>query len=384
MAKLLEPFAAATHSPPSLCSSPSSTITRRNLVSGVGAQPTRNSRQSQRVVSCTLVAGTSQDNSAELMNLGRTPLRISKLGIGTLQWGDPGSGYGERFGEEQLASAFNVLIDGGINFFDTAEVYGYQGIKSGSSSEQLLGRFLKRPAVQGGDDQLSPVIASKFFTIPWTNFLVGGGFRLTRKSLLEALKESLKRLDKKQIDLYQIHFPFPIFTNAALMESLKEAVEEGLTKAVGVSNYSKFQMEEADDILSKYGIPLASNQVQFSLLYQKPSEDGLLKSAQERGITVIAYSPLATGLLTAKTFDKIDSKSNQVRPLLDLMQSVGANHGGKSVSQVALNYLITKGALPIAGVKTVDQAKAHVETLGWRLTDNEVEALEEKKRALKL
>ncbi|KAL2641236.1 hypothetical protein R1flu_008823 [Riccia fluitans] len=332
----------------------------------------------------SLVYNTAQASSSEMMNLGRTSLKISRLGVGTLQWGDPGSGFGKSYGEEDLAEAFKTLTQGGVNFFDTAEVYGYQGIQSGTSSEQLIGKFLKRNSEDSGVPELPPVIGSKFFTIPWTNFLVGGGFRLGRKSLLAALKESLKRTGLEQIDLYQIHFPFPTFSNSALMESLKEAVELGLTKAVGVSNYSKEQMEEADDLLAKNRIPLASNQVQFSLLYQKPLEDGLLRACKERNITLIAYSPLASGVLSEKSLSKTDNRSVQVKPLLEMMRTIGTNHGGKSVAQVALNYLICKGALPIPGCKSPEIAKSHLQVLGWRLEESEVAMLEQRKRDLKL
>ncbi|KAL3698911.1 hypothetical protein R1sor_012987 [Riccia sorocarpa] len=334
--------------------------------------------------STLVVTNAAQVSSSELMNLGRTSLKISKLGIGTLQWGDPGTGFGKSYGEEDLAKAYDILIQGGVNFFDTAEVYGYQGIQSGTSSEQLIGKFLKQTPRTSGTPALSPVIASKFFTIPWSNFLVGGGFRLGRKSLLSALKASLKRTGLEQFDLYQIHFPFPTFSNSALMESLKEAVELGLTKAVGVSNYSKDQMEQADDLLAKNGVPLASNQVQFSLLCQKPLENGLLRTCKERNITLIAYSPLASGVLSDKSFSKTDSRSVQAKPLLEMMCTIGTNHGGKSVSQVALNYLICKGALPIPGCKTPEIAKSHLQVLGWRLEDAEVAALEQRKRDLKL
>jgi aryl-alcohol dehydrogenase-like predicted oxidoreductase len=168
------------------------------------------------------------------------------------------------------------------------------------------------------------------------------------------------------------------------MESLKEAVEEGLTTAVGVSNYSQYQMEEADDLLARYGIPLASNQVQYSLASRSPEENGLLKACKERGITLIAYSPLASGLLTDKTLTRTDKRALMVRPLLNLMHTIGTTHGDRSIAQVALNYLICKGALPIAGCKTAQQAKAHCEVLDWQLDEDQVASLEEKMRTLKL
>ncbi|KAH7289218.1 hypothetical protein KP509_31G064100 [Ceratopteris richardii] len=294
-------------------------------------------------------ASVSPAQASKYVPLGRTSLQVSRIGVGTLQWGDPGSGFGTSYGEPELSIAFQELLKGGINFIDTAEVYGYQGIKNGTSSEQLIGKFAKEHT------EGAPIIATKFFTIPWTNFLVGGGLRIGRKSLLDALRASLKRLGRKRVDLYQIHFPFPTLSNAALMESLKEAVELGLTTAVGVSNYSKKQMEEADDLLASYGVPLASNQVCFNLLQRDPDKNGLLTSCKERNISLIAYSPLCSGRLTDKALLKIDSKS----------------------AKVALSYLIAKGAIPIPGCKNEYQAKSHCELMDQSLTMEEVQMLEE-------
>eukprot|EP00897_Mesotaenium_endlicherianum_P009402 jgi/Mesen1/8490/ME000480S07842 len=298
-----------------------------------------------RTIRCEAVASL---DAVDLVPLGKSSLRVSRLGTGTLQWGDPGTGFGRSYNEDSLAAAYDALVAGGINFFDSAEVYGYQSMKEGKSSEQMLARFAAR-----GQTQAPPVLASKFFTIPWSNFLVGGGFRLGRQSLIAALRASLERMGRDKIDLYQIHFPFPTFSNSALMDALKEAVDLGLTTAVGVSNYNASQMEEAHRLLAASGIPLASNQVRYSLLSRQPEEDGLLRVAQ-------------------------------IQPLLRLMASVGAQHGGKSVSQVALNYLVCKGAIPIPACKTVEQAKSHVGVLGWHLDPDEVDSLEGKVKALSL
>lgn len=318
----------------------------------------------------------SPRQTSEYVPLGRTSLQVSKVGVGTLQWGDPRSGFGATFGEDELSGAFQHILQGGINFIDTAEVYGYQGIKSGTSAEQLVGKFSTQQVANASDARVLPVIATKFFTIPWSNFLVGGGLRLGRKSLLDALRGSLQRLGRERVDLYQIHFPFPTLSNAALMESLKEAVELNLTSAVGVSNYSKQQMEEADDLLAKYGIPLASNQVRYNLLHRNPEKDGLLRSCKERNISLIAYSPLASGSLTEKQLKK-DSTQSKLKPLLELMHTIGTNHGGKSVTQVAVSYLMVKGAIPIPGCKTASQAKSLCELLDWSLNLDDVRMLEE-------
>ncbi|KAJ7526319.1 hypothetical protein O6H91_16G001800 [Diphasiastrum complanatum] len=287
-----------------------------------------------------------------------------------------------KAGQQSSGVEFRVVQSHGVG--SSEFVYGYQGIPSGKSAEQMIGRFLLRQAIQEASKaSLSPKIATKFFTIPWTNFLVGGGFRLGRKSLLDALTASLKRLGKSKIDLYQIHFPFPTFSNSALMESLKEAVELGLTSAVGVSNYSKVQMEEAADLLAQYRVPLASNQVKYSLLSRKAEEEGLLKVCKERSITLIAYSPLESGLLSAKTFQRKDRRALQVQPLLRTLEKIGQESGGKSITQVALNYLVCKGALPIPGCKTTNQAKEHCGVLDWRLEADQVAALDQEAKLLK-
>ncbi|CAI5518129.1 unnamed protein product [Closterium sp. Naga37s-1] len=319
-----------------------------------------------------------------LIPLGQSELRVSPLGIGTLQWGDPRSGFGEQYSAADLAEAFRAALVGGINVFDSAEVYGYQGIPTGNSSEQLLGRFMaeeKARRLQEGSDSAqlpAPVAATKFFTIPWTNLLVGGGLRFGRQSLIDALKASLQRLGMERVDLYQIHFPFPTISNAALMDGLKQAHAEGLATAVGVSNYNTQQLQEAHSLLKAANIPLASNQVKYNLLDRGTETNGLLHACQDLQVSLIAYSPLASGLLTDKALTRADQDAARVRPLLELMKAIGEEYGGKSVSQVALNYIMCKGAIPIPGCKTAAHATSHLGSMGWRLTPEHVVALEEK------
>ncbi|GAQ88961.1 hypothetical protein KFL_004740010 [Klebsormidium nitens] len=340
-------------------------------------------RRRKRQLACRAAGASNAEKtvarSEDRIELGKTGLQVSPVGIGTLQWGDPGSGFGDSYDEETLKEVFDTAAEGGISFFDTAEVYGYESIKKGQSSEQLVGRFTK--SLPAGKP--APVVATKFFTIPWTNLLVGGGFRFGRKSMIAALKESLKRLGKDKVDLYQIHFPFPTFSNSTLMDGLKEVRDLGLADAVGVSNYSLAQMEDAHSLLDKHGIPLASNQVQYSLLSRAPDKSGLLEKAKDLGVSVIAYQPLASGKLTQRQLER-GEQGSELRPLLQLMSFIGAVNGGKSVTQVALNYLVCKGAIPIPGCKSVVQAKEHVGALGWRLDENEVATIEEKLASLSL
>lgn len=306
-------------------------------------------------------------DSSDTTNLGKTDIKIPRLGIGAWSWGDKFIwGYGRDYQEEDIHAAFDVSLDAGINFFDTAEVYG-QG-----QSEKYLGSFLSNAKER-------IVIATKFMPYPW---------RWTKKTLLTALKNSLNRLKLDTVDLYQIHIPLPPVSIETWAEALAEAVDAGLARAVGVSNFTEDQMRQAYLVLSKRGIPLASNQVEYSLLNRKVETNGLLSTCQELGITLIAYSPLAKGLLTGKY-----SPDNpppgirrryynttllyKIQPLIKQLRFIGQKHDGKTPAQVALNWLICKNAVPIPGAKTSRQAVENAGALRWRLEDNEINLLDE-------
>jgi aryl-alcohol dehydrogenase-like predicted oxidoreductase len=303
------------------------------------------------------------------LSLGRTSLQVSPLGVGTWAWGDRLYwGYGRGYTEADLEAAFQASLAAGITLFDTAEVYGR------GESERLLGRFAA--GVPGGTP--APVIATKFFPYPW---------RLRRASLLSALRGSLARLGRERVDLYQIHWPYPPVPIETWMDALADAIERGLALAAGVSNYDVDQMRRAHERLAGRAITLASNQVRFSLLHRKPERDGLLAACRELGVTLIAYSPLEMGLLTGKYGPdhpppglrgrRYGRKTlARLEPLLAQLRAIGEAHGGKTVAQVALNWLICKGALPIPGAKNARQAQENAGALGWRLTEQEVEVLD--------
>jgi aryl-alcohol dehydrogenase-like predicted oxidoreductase len=165
-------------------------------------------------------------------------------------------------------------------------------------------------------------------------------------------------------------------------------VEAGLTRAVGVSNYSRGQMQRTCDVLAKRGIKLTSNQVEYNLLKRNAERSGLLARCQEIGIRLIAYSPLGMGLLTGKyTPDNLPpgirrrnyygQRVAKVQPLIKLMREIGEAHGGKIPAQVALNWTICKGALPIPGAKNAQQVAQNAGARGWQLTDEEIARLDE-------
>lgn len=292
-------------------------------------------------------------------------LHALEMGLGAMQWGDRvfwqfGSGYGA----DEVREAFQTSLIEGIRFIDTAELYG------NGMAERLLGRFIR-------ETEQPVLIATKFFPWPW---------RFIKQALPRALKGSLARMGVDSVDLYQIHWPSPVMNTDTLMGGLVECVNSGMTRTVGVSNFGHARMLAAYSALSRNNIPLASNQVHYSLLSREVEKNGTLARCKELGIRMIAYCPLERGLLTgkyspenpppgrraaryAKTLPKIE-------PLLKMMTEIGQDHGGKSNAQIALNWVLCKGALPIPGAKNAEQAGQNAGALGWRLTDEEVAKLD--------
>jgi aryl-alcohol dehydrogenase-like predicted oxidoreductase len=303
----------------------------------------------------------------ESVSLGTSELRVSPLGIGTWAWGDRLFwGYGRGgYTDADLEAAYRVSRKAGINFFDSAEIYGW------GRSERLLGGFTR-----ASGDKI--VVATKFFPYPW---------RWRRANLLSALRGSLDRLGVGQVDLYQIHWPYPPVPIETWVTGLADAVEAGLARAVGVSNFNLDQTRRAHAVLAKRGVALVSNQVQYNLLHREPERDGLLDLCRDLDITLIAYSPLAMGVLTGKYTPESPLSGirgrrykrqflTQIQPLIALLVEIGQAHRGKTPAQVALNWVMCKGAVPIPGAKNARQAEENVGALGWRLTDEEVTALD--------
>jgi aryl-alcohol dehydrogenase-like predicted oxidoreductase len=309
---------------------------------------------------------------ATLMALGRTDLFVSRLGIGAMVWGDMSTAprwsparnaYGPTSSADDQREALEVSVEAGVNFLDTAAMYGK------GASERRVGELT------AGRDV---VVATKF----------PSGLLSRAASLPATLETSLARLQRTRIDVYQIHFPAPWLSISVLMSLMGDAVAAGKVRAVGVSNYNAAQMRTAHTELARRGIPLASNQVQYSLLHRNPEADGVLDACRELGVTLIAYMPLASGALTGKY-------SATTRPpgwrrhmgyfrgkncatlarLVDLLSDIGARYD-KSPSQVALQWLVHhEGVLPIPGAKNAHQAAENAGALTFALDDSEVEAL---------
>ena len=311
----------------------------------------------------------------QTVTLGSNGPTVPALGLGTWSWGDSLFWqYGGEYGVEDVRAAFNASLAAGVNFLDTAEVYGL------GKSEELIAQCVQTSAKAGEKPDIA--IATKYMPLPW---------RFSAKSVADALTASLKRLQVPSVALYQVHWPFDFFMNQeTLMNALADEVDQGRIQTIGVSNYSAKQMREAHSILAKRGIPLAVNQVQYSLLHRNIETNGVLEAARNLEVTILAYSPLAQGLLTGKYSvgsdrkptgaRRIDPRFNKkglekIEPVLAALGAIAKSHD-KTTVQVALNWLISKGnVVPIPGAKNAKQAEQNAGALGWEISDIEKEQL---------
>ena len=315
-------------------------------------------------------------------SLGRSSLQVPRLGIGAMTWGDAAGlarwspaqlAYGGAHGFEEEKRALEASLAAGVTLFDTAAMY------SSGASERRLGE-LARGVVRGS----SVLIATKF----------PPSLLSRTEDLPQALDASLARLGRRSVDLYQHHFPTGRVSIPDLMRLMADAVEAGKIKAVGVSNYTAEQMRLAHATLAQRGIPLASNQVEYSLLHRQPEVNGVLDACRELGVTLIAYQPLASGALTGKyvagarptglrrfmpTFR--GKRLEAVAPVVALLREIGERYA-KTPAQVALRWLIENDmVLPIPGAKNARQASDNAGALTFRLTPAEIDALDQATRA---
>jgi aryl-alcohol dehydrogenase-like predicted oxidoreductase len=272
-------------------------------------------------------------------------LESISMGIGTWAWGDRLVwGFGNQYSDKDIRETFFSALENGITFFDTAEVYG-QG-----KSEKFLGQFIKTAKKE-------ILVATKIMPYPW---------RLAKDALRKALRGSLQRLGLPKVDLYQVHWPMPPVSIESWMTQMADVYADGLIRAVGVSNYDLEQTKRAADALSKRGIRLASNQVEYHLLERRIEKNGLMDYCKTNGIRVIAYSPLAMGVLSGKYTPENPPKGTRsahynrgllqtIQPLIKLLKGIGLDHDGKTAAQVAINWVIAKGTLAIPAPKRLDR-----------------------------
>jgi aryl-alcohol dehydrogenase-like predicted oxidoreductase len=308
---------------------------------------------------------------SDTIGLAGSDVSIPHLGVGTWAWGDSstwGMGtYDTDLTRDSIREAWEASIDSGVTLFDTAEVYG------GGESERIIGSLLAADPARSA----TVVLATKFMPSPWKLNV--------RSSLMASLRASLARLGVDSVDLYQIHGPISLRSHAALADALAAAHGEGLVKAVGVSNYSIKETRSIAAALDQRGLHLATNQIEFSLLRRSPETSGLLAACADLGVVPMAYSPIGQGRLTGKysaanpppgkrTFSR--HPMEVVDGVVAELRAIGEARGGKLPSQVALNWVMAKGAVPIPGAKNRHQAEENAGALGWDLDGDEVARLD--------
>ena len=289
---------------------------------------------------------------------------ISVIGLGTWQFGSKEWGYGSDYDEREAAAIVRRALELGVTLFDTAEIYGF------GRSERILGRALR--AAGADPDQL--VVASKIFPV------------LPVAPVVEQRAvASADRLGLRRIGLYQVHQPNPLVKDGTTMRGMRALRSVGLVDRVGVSNYSLERWRAAEAAL---GEPVLSNQVQYSLAHAGPEDDLVPYARRERRL-VIAYSPLAQGLLSGR-FDERNRPTTGVRslnplflpenlrraaPLIEVLRQVADAHD-VSCSQVALAWLVRHGCVAaIPGASGVEQLERNVAAADLVLGADEVTAL---------
>lgn len=309
----------------------------------------------------------------ELRRLGQSDSHWSPIGLGTWQFSQSRGLIGKfwpTLSQTQITAVVQAALGGGINWFDTAEAYG-QG-----QSEQALALALEALQV----DSSEAAIATKWWP------LLRGANHLQR-----SIDQRLKALRERPIALYQIHQPFSRSSIEGQMRAMALLRERGLIQQIGVSNFTAAQMTRAHRTLKTFGYSLASNQVQYNLLDRAIEKNGILDQAQDLGISLIAYSPLAQGLLTGK-FHRGHARPRgfrrwapRFRPsalkrtagLIDAMQTL-ADKYQVEVSQIALNWVINAAGntvFAIPGATSPTQAMGNGRAMGWALSRSEWEWL---------
>ncbi len=310
--------------------------------------------------------------------LGKTGIQVTPIGLGCWQFSG-GQGLAGRFWpnlddgvEDEIV---RVSIENGVNWFDTAEMYG------GGASERSLDRALRA----AGATQDDIVIATK-----WNPIL------RPARSIRNTISERQAALGEFRIDLHQVHNPASLSSIRAQMNAMADLVEAGVIRSVGVSNFSARAMRKAHSVLERRGIPLASNQVHYHLLNRRIERNGVLDAAKELGITIIAYSPIGQGLLSGKFHDDPDlikrtdgfrprlrqfrrKGIEQTQPLIELLRYVAGTHEA-TPAQVALNWLLHfhgEMVVAIPGATKPYQARDNASSMRFQLSDSELAHINE-------
>lgn len=351
---------------------------------------------SSLVLLTSALAFQSGKPSTLLPQVGRVsagPISISAMGIGTWSWGNRLLFDYDPSQDEGIYESYRAVRDAGVSIFDTADSYGTLDLNG--RAEILLGKFERRylqektatdnnskKEEQGLFSFFTPKseskilqpqqVATKLAPYPW---------RVTPQSMVKSVKGSLRRLEQDQLVLAQLHWStanYQPFQEKALWEGIGDVYDEGLCQAVGVSNYGPQQFKKISEYLKDRDVPLATAQIQYSLMTYQDAKD-MNAVCDEENCRLISYSPLCLGLLTGKyNLDNLPKGATNPRrqlfrellpgaqDLLKLTEAIGKDLG-KSQTQVAINWSLCKNTVPITGVRTLDQAEENLGAYGWKL-----------------
>ncbi len=267
------------------------------------------------------------------------------LGVGTNRWDTSAPGQG------RLRDTLSAAVDAGMGFFDTAEVY------SSGRSEMALGEAARQ-------DGRPVLLASKFAPLP---------YRVTAAQFASALDRTLQRLGRESVDLYYLHFPYSPLGVAAWMKAMASAVQARKIRAVGISNCNVAQMRKAADALARYDIPLAANQVQYSLLHRKPETDGVLGACRSMDVALVAYRPIGGGAIAAGS----PGGSGPGLALAGTLRDVAAARGA-TAAQVALAWLLKRDGhvIAIPGATRPEHVRENAGALSLELSEAEFAAID--------
>ncbi|MCK5239141.1 MAG: aldo/keto reductase [Candidatus Thorarchaeota archaeon] len=309
----------------------------------------------------------------QLRRLGKTDLEVSPIGLGAMQFSGS-NGMFKYFIAEVSPDIQNetirVALESGINWIDTAEIYG-----SGASE-----RAVSAGLIAAGKSPGEALITTKWF--PLTK---------RAKAIQKSTDKSISRLDPYPIDLYLVHQPWSISSIESQMDAMADLLDAGKIRAVGISNFNKNRMIRAYEALSERGIPLAANQMQWSLLHRNIETDGVLETAKELGVTIIAYTPLGMGILTGKLHSeperlarmprfrrrRIKRQLSRTKPLVEAIESIASDHEAIA-AQVSLSWNTNyhgETIVAIPGASKPIQSQQNAGAMKVNLSSEEMEHL---------
>jgi len=310
-----------------------------------------------------------------MRKLGKTDIEVTPIGLGMMEFAGGGGLMGfafPRIDQDVKNATVKAGLDGGVNWFDTAELYG-SGVSEASLATALKAAGRKVDEV---------VVATKW----WPLFRTAGNIPKT-------IDERLRFLDGYSISNYMVHQPISFSSPEAEMDEMAKLVKAGKIRSVGVSNFNAERMRRSYRRLEEHGLPLAVNQVQYSLLDRSIERNGILETAKELGVTIISYTPLESGLLTGKYHKnpellakkppfwrlRLRRGMEKSRNLISVLEEIGSKYGA-SPAQVALNWIIhSQGdmVVTIPGVTDPKQAEDNAGAMRFKLSDDEISRLDE-------